>query len=323
LTADHLGSTRLVTDGNGVVKKCFDYLPYGEEIPNGYAGRTASCFGPMATYPASPDILGQKFTGKERDAETGLDYFGARYFSGAQGRFTTADPLMASARASNPQTWNRYAYTLNNPLRFVDPDGLEVPESCAKDSNCVITVKVNVIYDETVNKGKGLTNEQKKQFETEQLAKAKRDFGNSNIQLDVSYTAGRYDVGPNGRPEISGLRSDSLNLVVSDGTPTNSAGVSYRDPSGNAITIVNFRDVVSTNMWWPLQTNTTEHEFAHQFAGDVFLPKPNLFQGAAREWLADYRTADQETNSQSAFRQGVEPRRYAVPANPEANKPKK
>jgi YD repeat-containing protein len=78
VTADHLGSTRLVTDGNGATTKCYDYIPYGEEIPNGYAGRTASCFGPMATYPASPDILSQKFTSKERDAETGLDYFGAR-----------------------------------------------------------------------------------------------------------------------------------------------------------------------------------------------------------------------------------------------------
>jgi len=62
-------------------------------------------------------------TGKERDAETGLDYFGARYFSGAQGRFTSPDPLMASARISNPQAWNRYAYTYNNPLRYVDPNG--------------------------------------------------------------------------------------------------------------------------------------------------------------------------------------------------------
>jgi RHS repeat-associated protein len=65
-----------------------------------------------------------RFTGKERDAETGLDYFGARYFSGAQGRFTSPDPLMASAKVSNPQSWNRYSYTFNNPLRFTDPTGM-------------------------------------------------------------------------------------------------------------------------------------------------------------------------------------------------------
>ena len=53
----------------------------------------------------------------------GLDYFGARYFSGAQGRFTSPDPLKASGNLKNPQSWNRYAYVFNNPLRNVDPNG--------------------------------------------------------------------------------------------------------------------------------------------------------------------------------------------------------
>ena len=65
-------------------------------------------------------------TGKERDAETGLDYFGARYFSAAQGRFTTVDPEGASASLFDPQRWNGYSYAINNPLKFVDRDG-EVP----------------------------------------------------------------------------------------------------------------------------------------------------------------------------------------------------
>lgn len=66
------------------------------------------------------------FTGKERDGETGLDYFGARYMSAAQGRFTSPDPLLSSAHIASPQSWNRYAYTLNNPLRFTDPFGLYI-----------------------------------------------------------------------------------------------------------------------------------------------------------------------------------------------------
>ncbi|MBN8729676.1 MAG: RHS repeat-associated core domain-containing protein [Acidobacteria bacterium] len=66
------------------------------------------------------------FTGKERDAETGLDYFGARYMASAQGRFTTPDPKGHSMRTmANPQKWNKYSYVLNNPLALVDPDGLE------------------------------------------------------------------------------------------------------------------------------------------------------------------------------------------------------
>lgn len=65
-------------------------------------------------------------TGKERDAETGLDYFGARYMSSAQGRFTSPDPKGFSTRTMvNPQKWNKYAYVLNNPLALFDPDGKE------------------------------------------------------------------------------------------------------------------------------------------------------------------------------------------------------
>ena len=56
--------------------------------------------------------------------ETGLDYFGARYFSGAQGRFTSPDPINANIlRVINPQRWNMYAYAVNNPLAYTDPDG--------------------------------------------------------------------------------------------------------------------------------------------------------------------------------------------------------
>jgi RHS repeat-associated protein len=69
-----------------------------------------------------------KFTGKERDAETGLDYFGARYFSGAQGRFTSPDQPFADQNPLDPQSWNLYSYTRNNPLSNIDPSG----RSCIK-----------------------------------------------------------------------------------------------------------------------------------------------------------------------------------------------
>ena len=114
LTADQLGSTRMMTDGTtGAVVGLHDYLPFGEEIPDGMGGR-----GALYGLP-SPN---QKFTGKERDSETGLDYFGARYFSSAQGRFTSPDK--GPYPWNDPQTLNRYAYTRNNPLKYVDPTGL-------------------------------------------------------------------------------------------------------------------------------------------------------------------------------------------------------
>jgi RHS repeat-associated protein len=62
------------------------------------------------------------FTAKERDAETGLDFFIARYYSSAGGRFTSPDPLGGSLR--DPQTLNKYSYVRNNPLTLTDPMGL-------------------------------------------------------------------------------------------------------------------------------------------------------------------------------------------------------
>jgi len=68
-----------------------------------------------------------RFTGKERDSETGLDYFGARYMSAAMGRFTSPDVLnVTHDRLLVPSTLNEYAYAANNPLRFLDPDGRDV-----------------------------------------------------------------------------------------------------------------------------------------------------------------------------------------------------
>jgi RHS repeat-associated protein len=125
-TTDHLGSTRLETDASGKQVTCSDYLPSGEEIAAGNGDRP-SCF-------AAATDNKIKFTGKERDAETGLDNFGARYFSAAQGRFTSDDPLnipalqrlnpkQFSGIITNPQNWDGYAYSRNNPLRNIDPDG--------------------------------------------------------------------------------------------------------------------------------------------------------------------------------------------------------
>ncbi|MGA9772165.1 MAG: RHS repeat-associated core domain-containing protein [Blastocatellia bacterium] len=117
MTTDHLGSTRVVTNGSGVVKARYDYLPYGEEIASNIGGRSgASGYG-------GADSTRQKFTSKERDNETGLDYFLARYYSSAQGRFTSPDIPFAGQDYTNPQSWNLYTYCGNNPLTLVDLDG--------------------------------------------------------------------------------------------------------------------------------------------------------------------------------------------------------
>ena len=134
LTADHLGSTRLVSDGHTVCKKRYDYRPFGEDIPVGIGDRSTNlCYG-------GTDPTTIRFTGKERDTETvsstteGLDFFEARYFSSAQGRFNSPDPVMITPdRLRDPQQLNRYAYARNNPLRFTDPSGQEL--RCTGDAD--------------------------------------------------------------------------------------------------------------------------------------------------------------------------------------------
>ncbi len=115
---DAVGNVRVVTNQAGQVVERHDYLPFGEECTTG----------PCAA--DTPVGAGQPkhFTGKERDTETGLDYFGARYYRGNLGRFTTVDPTVnIKTSLLDPQRWNRYAYVSNNPLRYVDPDGREQP----------------------------------------------------------------------------------------------------------------------------------------------------------------------------------------------------
>ena|SRR5579863_240335 len=69
-------------------------------------------------------VVTPHFTGKERDSESGNDYFGARYYASSMGRFLSPDPVGDwAANPGDPQSWNQYAYVEGNPLAMVDPDG--------------------------------------------------------------------------------------------------------------------------------------------------------------------------------------------------------
>ena len=120
LTWDHLGSTRLVTDGTGTVVERHDFLPFGEEILVG--GASDPRHG-VAGYGADMVGLTLKFTGSERDYESQLDFLQARYLASMQGRFLSPDPANAGANLADPQTWNGYAYVGNNPLAYTDLNG--------------------------------------------------------------------------------------------------------------------------------------------------------------------------------------------------------
>jgi RHS repeat-associated protein len=119
LTNDHLGSPRITTDQFGQTISKRDFMPFGEEISRANYGN---------------DSIRQKFTGYERDAETDLDFAQARYHAPNLGRFSSPDPLMASAKRVLPQSWNRYLYVINNPLKYVDPSGMVWGERTVGDT---------------------------------------------------------------------------------------------------------------------------------------------------------------------------------------------
>jgi RHS repeat-associated protein len=125
---DHLGTPRLVTGGNGVKVAEHELAPFGIE-PTPLWEDTTHGFDredPM------------RFTGHERDfaqlsrmvTTPYLDYMHARYHNPGVGRFLSVDPVVnAASAAGSPQRWNRYSYSLNNPLRYLDPDGRDPQES--------------------------------------------------------------------------------------------------------------------------------------------------------------------------------------------------
>ena len=124
LVTDHLGSTRMEADLSGSLTtlKRHDYLPFGEEL----VATTGAQRGGIGYEPPASNVR-QKFTGHERDGETGLDFMQARYCASVQGRFTSPDPLyLEMKRLSDPQQLNIYVYARNNPLKFIDPSGLDI-----------------------------------------------------------------------------------------------------------------------------------------------------------------------------------------------------
>ncbi len=116
-------------------------------------------------YDNSSEMLsGHKFTGKERDSESGLDNFGARYMGSSLGRFMSPDDFWKDSHVGDPQSWNKYAYARNNPLRYVDPTGEKatVSSTCTTNDQNQMTCNFNIQASISVYaaEGSNLTQEQ-------------------------------------------------------------------------------------------------------------------------------------------------------------------
>jgi len=112
--SDHLGSHGVVENATGTTcEQDIDYYPYGG-VEHDYCPNASQNY---------------KFTGKERDSESGLDNFEARYLGSSLGRFMSPDPMGGDTK--DPQSLNRYAYVRNNPLKLTDPTGLNFNLACS------------------------------------------------------------------------------------------------------------------------------------------------------------------------------------------------
>jgi RHS repeat-associated protein len=137
---DALGSRRVQAHTDGTAGLFCRNYPFGDGL---------NCWGP------DEDATEHHFTGKERDSESGLDNFGARYDASSMGRFMSPDPLGGSL--ATPQSLNRYTYVLNNPLRYTDPTGMYVCADDPKDGSSHCASKQDQKFEKALAdlRGKG------------------------------------------------------------------------------------------------------------------------------------------------------------------------
>jgi RHS repeat-associated protein len=203
--SDHLGSMGVVTDQLGqTIENESDYYPYGGER--------------VITSLLSDEHY--KFTGKERDSESGLDNFEARYDASSLGRFMTPDPM--GGHLENPQSLNKYAYVLNNPTSLTDPTGLDSYLLCGQTEDNASTCQSQTVGYDANGKAQtatvqGVTNADKS-FTATQIG----NDANGNL-VDKTTGTGSYTASANGSGvqfSNNGGQTSSSGVFV-NGTPQN------------------------------------------------------------------------------------------------------
>ena len=195
---DALGSVRAVSNEQGQIVSRHEFLPFGEEWT-----------------PGTPQRENKLFTGKERDPETGLDYFGARYYDSQVGRFTTIDPVYIwSENLVDPQRWNRYAYVRNNPLKYTDPDGrcIYPGSDCAQFALGVLKAIGNIVPD-SASLVNGVTNVIIVPFTNFQFSAAPR-FEPTNLDQERGMVAANFMLIASPFLELAGSKLSSAAGIV-------------------------------------------------------------------------------------------------------------
>jgi len=198
--ADWLGTERARSSLAAMLCETIISLPFGD----GQAPKSVN----VPCVPSDPSPM--HFTGKERDAETGLDYFGARYNASNMGRFMTPDPLGGSL--VDPQTLNKYAYTRNNPVNLTDPTGLYTCRDDPKDGSSHCASAADVKFEKTLATLRNSSNAD--------VARAAAAYG--AVNKDNGVTVGFADLSTKGEggDTVSRIGSDSNGNLRADSDVT-------------------------------------------------------------------------------------------------------
>ncbi len=242
-TTDHLGSTRVVTDSTQAIVSRRDFYPFGERINDTVGDRDM-----VLGYALNP-MLPQRFTGKERDDESNLDYFLARYYASSLGRFNSVDPAGAGVRANDPQSWNAYSYVSNAPLAFVDLDGSQkrVPNVSVEAAIDVLDPASKVV---TVNARVGAG------VRFERGAASFKVGGGMDIGVETAFPLLRPDL-MSTRPTVKSnleLKALGAEISVSNNEIVDLSSFTFGDPRLNATVAV---PGVSSQSISPVSQNIT------------------------------------------------------------------
>jgi RHS repeat-associated protein len=169
--SDHLGSSSFITDANGDATQHLQYLPFGEDLV--HEQNTAAYLSPYT------------FSGKERDVETGLSYFGARYYESSLSIWLSVDPL-----SDKYPSLSAYNYCALNPVMLVDPDGRQISTHTDENGNVVavyddgnlgVYVHSQAEIEASIKSGQNLANN------TEQQAGVTLDINSFNVGDKINF----------------------------------------------------------------------------------------------------------------------------------------
>lgn len=193
---DHLGSAQLLTDAAGAVIEETTYYPYGE---------TRHTYRSEAADATIPSHYG--YSQKERDEETGLHYFEARYLASQLARFTRVDPVtedLPEEALADPQLLNAYAYARNNPIAYTDPDGRFVKTKAGQ----ALTRQFNPFSDQASGN-----------LHDNKFLRRARVFGQLKVDKGGTVFSGGGQMGAGSIPDFAKKELDKLKADFMNKTP--------------------------------------------------------------------------------------------------------